>query len=76
LLFLGEMGFLLLCGLAIILVMFRKNQHPLESPASSMFGFTFCLLLNLAIQSGLMLARHLASPPAIMDALHHILHRG
>jgi hypothetical protein len=76
LLFLGEMGFMLLCGLAILFVTSRKKQSPPEWPAASMLSFTSCLVLNLAVQSGLMLARHLATPPIILDSLRRILHRG
>jgi hypothetical protein len=76
LLFLGEMGFILLCGLAILFVTSRKSQRPSGSPVSSMLGFTSCLVLNLAVQSGLMLARHRASPPIILETLRRILHHG
>jgi hypothetical protein len=76
LLFLGEMGFLLVVGLAFLFSELRKTQRSGETKGSFVTGFSFCLFLNLGVQSGLMLARHLANPPILMDTLHRILHRG
>jgi hypothetical protein len=58
-LFLSEIVFLLLCGWALLSFLFRKAQRSAELVTRFMLGFSFCLFLNLAVQSGLLLARHI-----------------
>jgi hypothetical protein len=58
-LFLPEMVFLLLCGWVLLSFLFRKAQESRELGVRFMLGFSFCLFLNLAVQSGLLLGRHI-----------------
>jgi hypothetical protein len=51
------MGFLAVCGWTLLSFLFRKAQGSSELGAAFTLGFSFCLFLNLAVQSGLSLAR-------------------